>query len=72
MSSQLSVDTTVDMIIQELFAEESAPASNDTDIFSRGHWEDGTILPGMNLPLAGAISPGASHGLEFWNPPLVH
>jgi len=70
-SSQLSVDTAVDLTIQELFAEDSAPASTDTDIFSRGHWEDRTILPGLNLPVAGALSPGASHGLDFWNPPLV-
>ena len=70
-SSQLSVDTTVDLTIQELFAEDSAPASTDTDIFSSGHWEDRTILPGLNLPVAGALSPGASQGMDFWNPPLV-
>jgi len=70
-SSQLSVDTTIDLTIQELFAEDSAPASTDTDIFSRGHWEDRPILPGLNLPVAGALFPGASQGLDYWNPPLV-
>jgi len=42
-SSQLSVYTTVYLTIPQLFAEDSAPASTNTDIFFTGMWEDGTI-----------------------------
>ena len=70
-SSQISIDPTIDLTIQELFAEDSAPASSDTDIFSRGLWEERPILPGLNLPVTGALSPGASQGLDYWNLPLV-
>ena len=70
-SSQLSVDPTIDLTIQELFAEESATAITNTDIFSRGLREERPILPGLNLPVAGASPPGASQGLDYWNPLLV-
>jgi len=70
-SSQLSIDTTIDLTIQELFAEDSVPVSTDTDTFSRGLWEDRPALPGLNLPVAGALFPGASQGLDHWNPSLV-
>jgi len=70
-SSQLSIDTTIDLTIQELFAEDSTPACTDTDTFSRGLWEDRPALPGLNLPVAGALFPGASQGLDPWNPSLL-
>ena len=45
-SSQLSVDPTIDLTIQEPFAEDSASASTDTDIYLKGLWEERPVLPG--------------------------
>jgi len=70
-SSQLSMDPTIDLAIQEPFAEDSTSASTDTDICLNGLWEERPVLPGLNLPVAGASSHGAGQGMEPRSPSLV-
>jgi len=68
-SSKLSVDPTVDLIVQGLLLEESGLAS--TDIYFRGPGEERPVFPGLTLLVTGATSHGAGQEMDPSNPSLV-
>jgi len=69
-SSQLSEDPTIDFSVQELFAEDYGLASTHLDTSLRGQGEERPTFPGLTLPAAGSILPGAAPGWDIQDPSL--
>jgi len=69
ISQGLSVDTTVNMMVQMTPLEDLELAK--TDYYSRGPEEERLVFPGLTLSAAGASSYGAGQGMDTWIPPLV-